>query len=159
MIIFVLVPKLEDAVVLAKADDPFASLGAYELFVTRPLSYPFIFTVNELIVALLGISLKLKPRKYKYLFDVDAVILVIVAYVVLSVFAYILLAFSTLRYDVLETAYVLGINLIVAITIFLYYFISKLGGFHFLHPPNLILSIKFRFHLTCLQVDVTVNTL
>jgi hypothetical protein len=110
------VPKFVVAVVLDIADVPFASLGAYEVLVERLFSYPFILTVKLSITAFEGISLKLKPLKYKYLEEVEALVFVIVAYVVLSVLAYILLASDTDRYDVDDTAYVLGINLIVGIS-------------------------------------------
>ena len=45
----------------------------------------------------------------------EALVLVMVAYVVLSVLWYIFAALDTDKYDVLDTAYVLGISLIVAI--------------------------------------------
>ena len=65
------------------------------MLVAKPLSYPLIFTVKELIIALLGTSLKLKPLIYKYLLEVDAYVFVIVAYVVLSVLVYIFAALDT----------------------------------------------------------------
>jgi hypothetical protein len=95
---------LLDAVVLASADEPLASLGAYEVLVDKPVSYPLIFTVNEFITALDGMSPKLNPLKYKYLDEVEEYVFVIVAYVVLSVLWYMLSALETDKYDVDDTA-------------------------------------------------------
>ena len=64
--------KLLEAVVFDIADVPFANLGAYDVLVERLASYPFIFTVKELMIAFAGTLLKLNPRKYRYLDDVDA---------------------------------------------------------------------------------------
>ncbi len=59
--------------------------------------------------------IKLNPLKYKYLDEVKVFGFVIVAYVVLSVFAYILFSFATLKYEVDDTACTLEISLIVDI--------------------------------------------
>lgn len=79
VIVFVDVPKFCEAVVFANADDPFANLGAYDVLVDNPLSYPFILTVKELMIAPAGISSKLNPRRYKYRDEVEALVFVIVA--------------------------------------------------------------------------------
>ena len=73
-----------------------------------------ILIVKELIVALLGIELKLNPLKYIYLFDVEEVVFVIVAYVelVVSVSALSLLLIDSCEFGLYS---VVGVSVIVAI--------------------------------------------